>query len=55
LEKVRLICRWVDGELSWILTALSDTDCRMAELVKPSKARVRLDGDILYMSIRSQP
>ena len=55
LQRVQLICRQVDDDLRWIVAAISDTGCRMAEIVGLSKADVRLDVDIPFIAIRPQP
>ncbi len=55
LQRVQQQCWQVDDGLRWIVAAISDTDCRMAEIVGLSKADVRLDGDIPYISIWPQP
>jgi integrase len=46
LQRVQKQCWNVDDDLRWIVAAISDTGCRMAEIVGLSKADVRLDGDI---------
>jgi len=55
LQRVQQQCWHADDELRWIVAAISDTGCRMAEIVGLSKADVRLDGDIPFIAIRPQP
>jgi integrase len=55
LQRVQQQCWNVDDDLRWIVAAISDTGCRMAEIVGLSKADVRLDGDIPFISIRPKP
>ena len=38
LQNVQLICRQVDDDLRWIVAAISEKGCRMAEIVWLSKA-----------------
>lgn len=52
LQRVQRQCRHADDELRWIVAAISDTSCRIAEIVELSKADVRLDGDIPFILIR---
>jgi integrase len=55
LQRVQKQCWNVDDDLRWIVAAISDTGCRMAEIVGLSKADVRLDGDIPFISISPKP
>ena len=55
LQRVQQQCWHADDELRWIVAAISDTGCRMAEIVGLSKTDVRLDGDIPHISIRPRP
>ena len=52
LQRVQQQCWHADDELRWIVAAISDTGCRMAEIVGLSKTDVRLDGDIPHILIR---
>ena len=55
LYRVQQQCWHADDELRWIVAAISDTGCRMAEIVGLSKTDVRLDGDIPFISIKPRP
>ena len=55
LQRVQQQCWHADDELRWIVAAISDTGCRMAEIVGLSKTDVRLDGDIPFISIKPRP
>ena len=55
LQRVQQQCWHADDELRWIVAAISDTGCRMAEIVGLSKADVRLDCDIPFISIKPRP
>lgn len=55
LQRVQQQCWHADDDLRWIVAAISDTGCRMAEIVGLSKTDVRLDGDIPHILIRPRP
>ena len=55
LQRVQQQCWHTDDELRWIVVAISDTGCPMAEIVGLSKTDVRLDGVIPHILIRSRP
>ena len=55
LSSVQKRCRQIDDELRWIVAAISDTGCRLAEIVGLSKSDIFLDHEIPYISIKAQP
>ena len=55
LYSIQQECRQIDDELRWIVAAISDTGCRLAEIVGLSKSDISLDHDVPFVSIRAQP
>lgn len=55
LHRIQAACRQADDELRWIVAAVSDTGCRLAEIVGLAKADIFLDVDIPYIQIQPHP